>query len=37
MFLDKHNNYFTLMMPIIDILDNLSSRLGFDMSLIAVV
>lgn len=37
MILDKHNNYFTLMMPIVDILDNLSSRLGFDMSLMAVM
>lgn len=37
MFLDKHNNYFTLMMLIIGIPVKLSCRLEFDISLMDVM
>lgn len=36
-FLDKHNNYFTLMMPVIGVPVKLSSRLEFDITLMAVM
>lgn len=36
-FLDKHNNYFTLMMLIIDIPVKLSCRLDFDIALMDVM
>lgn len=37
MYLDKHNNYFTLMMLIIGIPVNLSSRLHCNMSVMGVI
>ena len=34
-FLDKHDNYFTLMMPVIGVPVKLSCRRGFDIRLMA--